>query len=522
MLQTNIRTPGVYINELPDKVPAIPGASTSNTSFIDFFPRGPVNTAVEISSFIAFQSTFGGLDERSEGSYQLHQYFLNGGGAAFVVRVVPPDAKPAGVDLPGANPGPSRLRVAAASPGAWGNRLRVAALAPPAQTPATPTFNLRCEEVDASGNVVNAESYAGLTLDPTSPAYALNTVNEQSQLIRLTDSGKTGVWPSLQPVTGTVFQLLAGGSDGQFDEAGLTAALLSQVSDSAALNSIAPALVNVLCIPATANMTDASACTVLLQAQKFCQAHRAFLLIDIPPSQRVATPAQMITWLQSNRTSLSLEGGYAAVYYPRLAVADPLNGNKPREIGCSGTVAGIYAATDSTRGVWKSPAGTSAVVAGASPVTALNDADSGLLNPLGINAIRSFPVYGNLLWGARTVQGTDQGDSEWQYINVRRFAIYIESSLAGGLKWAVFEESAEPLWSAIVLSVTTFMTDLFRQGALQGTSPQEAFFVRCDASTTTHADVDRGVVNIMLGFAPLKPAEFVVIQIHQAVGQAVE
>jgi phage tail sheath protein FI len=169
--------------------------------------------------------------------------------------------------------------------------------------------------------------------------------------------------------------------------------------------------------------------------------------------------------------------------------------------------------------VWKAPAGTEATLLGASLPVTLTDLENGGLNPLGINVLRNFPIFGNVIWGARTLDGADQQASEWKYIPVRRTALYIEESLYQGLKWVVFEPNDEPLWSQIRLNVGAFMQDLFRQGAFQGKTPREAYFVRCDSTTTTQSDVDRGIVNIVVGFAPLKPAEFVVIQIQQIAGQ---
>src|SRR6185369_12714055 len=191
-----------------------------------------------------------------------------------------------------------------------------------------------------------------------------------------------------------------------------------------------------------------------------------------------------------------------------------------RNIEPSGVVAGIMARTDATRGVWKAPAGIDAVVGGVRLAVPVTGADSGARNPLGINAFRSLPVIGNVVWGARTLFGADTRASEWKYVSVRRTALYLEQSLDAGLKWVVFEPNDEPLWSQIRLNVGAFMQDLFRKGAFQGTTPREAYFVRCDKTTTTQPDIDRGVVNILVGFAPLKPAEFVVIQIQQLAGQA--
>jgi uncharacterized protein len=177
----------------------------------------------------------------------------------------------------------------------------------------------------------------------------------------------------------------------------------------------------------------------------------------------------------------------------------------------------VYAGTDSKRGVWKAPAGTSTQlrsIAGPSGAK-LNDSDSAQLNPLGVNVIRNLPVYGTVNWGARTLFGADALTSEWSYVPVRRTAMYIEESLVQGLRWVVFEPNDEPLWSQIRLNVRAFMHSMFRQGAFQGSSPRQAYLVKCDSETTTQADIDRGIVNILVGFAPLKPAEFVFIQLQQ-------
>ena len=149
----------------------------------------------------------------------------------------------------------------------------------------------------------------------------------------------------------------------------------------------------------------------------------------------------------------------------------------------------------------------------------LTDGENGQLNPLGVNCLRNFPVTGNVVWGARTYRGADQLVSEWKYVPVRRLALYLEETLYRNMQWVVFEPNDEPLWAQIRLNVGTFMQDLFRQGAFQGTTPREAYFVRCDKDTTIQSDIDRGIVNILVGFAPLKPAEFVILKIQQMAGQ---
>ena len=210
----------------------------------------------------------------------------------------------------------------------------------------------------------------------------------------------------------------------------------------------------------------------------------------------------------------------AAFYYPWLLAPDPEQQFRIRSFPPGGAIAGVYARTDSSRGVWKAPAGTDASISGVVGVTLpTNDAENGILNPLAVNVIRKFPVYGTVVWGARTLQGNDEVGSEWKYVPVRRTALFIEESLYRGLKWVVFEPNDEPLWAQIRLNVGSFMNDLFRQGAFQGSTPKDAYFVKCDKDTTTQSDINRGVVNILVGFAPLKPAEFVVIKLQQLAGQ---
>jgi uncharacterized protein len=199
---------------------------------------------------------------------------------------------------------------------------------------------------------------------------------------------------------------------------------------------------------------------------------------------------------------------------------DPLQGGALRPLPPCGYVAGIYARTDASRGVWKAPAGSDASITGASGLLiAMSDPENGQLNPRAINCLRTLPVYGNVVWGARTLHGDDDRGSEWKYVPVRRTALFIEESLYRGTQWVVFEPNDEPLWAQIRLNVGAFMQNLFRQGAFQGRTPREAYFVKCDRETTTQNDINLGIVNIHVGFAPLKPAEFVVLRIQQIAGQ---
>jgi phage tail sheath protein FI len=200
--------------------------------------------------------------------------------------------------------------------------------------------------------------------------------------------------------------------------------------------------------------------------------------------------------------------------------SNPLRDNQLETFVPCGAIAGVFASTDANRGVWKAPAGIQATIVGSSQLSVgLTDAENGELNQLGINCLRSFPVVGKVAWGARTLRGADQLADEYKYIPVRRTALFIEESLYRGLKWAVFEPNDAPLWAQIRLNVGAFMQTMFRQGAFQGSTPREAYFVKCDSESTTQNDINLGIVNVIVGFAPLKPAEFVVISIQQIAGQ---
>ena len=540
--------PGVYVEEVPSGVRTIAGVSTSNTAFIDFFPRGPADRAVRVTSFEDFTRRFGGLDRRSEASYAVQQYYLNGGSVAWIVRALAPNAAAAeravaasatyvGVSgSSGGGGGGDALLITAASPGGWGNDLQVGIdYNGTAQSAGQPTeFNLIVREV-VEGQVTQTEIFRNLSnADQTSARFVEEVVNETSSLIRV-ESLSLGVLPEqtapdaialLGDAANTTFLRLGqapaqAGSDGTVPgdpandqwETGVGATAI--LGSLARLERIAPEIFNLMCIPAAASFNNDNYNAVVNEATKFCRDHRAFLIVDTPPSDAIGLD-NLSDWMKEHD---GLRSDFSAVYFPRLRMPDALNANRPREVGPSGTLAGIYARTDAARGVWKAPAGTEAVLRGADLVFQMTDLENGALNPAGINALRSFPVYGNVAWGARTLDGADQKASEYKYIPVRRTALYIEESLYTGLQWVVFEPNDEPLWAQIRLNVGSFLNTMFRQGAFQGKTSREAYFVKCDKDTTTQNDIDRGVVNILVGFAPLKPAEFVVIKLQQIAGQ---
>jgi phage tail sheath protein FI len=253
---------------------------------------------------------------------------------------------------------------------------------------------------------------------------------------------------------------------------------------------------------------------VIGSAVNYCtQRIDCFFIGDVSPTDDTVAEAQAFI------TGLKTKTSYGAVYYPWVKMGDPTGATTlPMLAPPSGFVAGLYARIDSRRGVWKAPAGTEANLGGAIGLAAdTTDVQQDFLNPIGVNVIRDFPASGIVAWGARTL--ATRSDPEWRYIPVRRTAIYLEQSIYNGIQWAVFEPNDEPLWASLRLNITAFMMLQFRAGAFQGRTPTEAFFVQCDGKTTTQADIDAGVVNILVGFAPLKPAEFVVLKLSQKVNQ---
>jgi phage tail sheath protein FI len=543
--------PGVYVEEVPSGVRTIAGVSTSDTAYVDFFARGPVNEATRITSFGDFERQFGGLDDRSEASYALQQFYLNGGAVAWVVRVTSgrADTSSAVLESSTASPPQGSLTVAAANPGKWGDNVQVAALRVRKAdgTFETDKFNLAVREVRRAPNgdlsdpearrkanekaqVVATEIFRNLNLTVGDPLSAKTVVNDGSALVRITDVHMGGL-PTLSdpniagdaPDDFVAWLDLRNGSDGDTPVAG--ADLVGDPDDKTgiyALDRIAPSIFNILCVPAATKLVPAGGKSVgpmqslLADAEAYCVDKRAFLIVDIPPG--VQTVADMRSFV-ADLEGAGLRSTNAAVYFPRLTIPDRLQNDRPRNVGASGTLAGVYSRTDATRGVWKTPAGTEAFLRNARLTVKLGDLENGALNPLGVNALRTFPIVGTVSWGGRTLEGADQLASEWKYVAVRRTALYIEESLYEGLQWVVFEPNDEPLWAQVRMNVGAFMHDLFRQGAFQGNSPDKAYFVKCDDETTTQNDVDRGIVNIWVGFAPLKPAEFVVLKIQQMAGQ---
>ncbi len=631
--------PGVYVQEIPSGVHPITGVATAVGAFIGWFPKGQMDTAVELLSFADVEREFGGLSKDSDTSFALAQYFLNGGARAYAVRVAAPGA---GVNALGfatgavtKDGGGTAFTVSALSKGQWGNSLRVQVIGPyrvaseivdrfdlqvlltgpqngrnavvqqelfrgltatvatdanflpvavngvsklvtvvPGAGGAADVYATPAGSGAESTGVVNglAGKIGGRKIDVTMggntatvalPAAPLTTTADVAAVIQSairTTRGGDPVWSQASvialannflqiasgigdsanvlvanngdttassllklPTTGAAGSYrLSGGGDGDHPTA-------TEIIGSPAAGSGMFALENtdftLLCLPSIANFTAAAPdhlvtpaeyFTVAENAIAFCQKQRAMVLLD-PPDDQLGTTA-LQNWLASHP---EIRDEYSALYYPRVTIADPTQTYQPRSIGPSGTIAGLMSRIDTSRGVWKAPAGTEATLLG------LQQLDDDLTDP---RERRAQPAWRQLPAHVPASRATWSGararcaaPTSWRptasTCRCGGWRCSSRRASTAGTQWVVFEPNDEPLWSQIRLNVGAFMQDLFRQGAFQGTTPRDAYFVKCDSETTTQADIDHGIVNIVVGFAPLKPAEFVVLQIQQIAGQ---
>jgi len=510
--------PGVYIEEVPSQVRRIVGVSTSTTAFIGRALRGPVDKAEEIHSFPEYERRFGGLSEKSNMSYAVYHYFLNGGRDAVVVRV-----HNAGEDDEKTGKATfairgSTLKLEASNPGAWGSYLDIAInhdVDEEKEKEDETIFNLAVNDRKTGAR----ETFVNLSTRGDRPKFTKRVLEEESDLVRIHGEVPTGTG---KPPEGATTRENGGISlDPESVSDGFPLEDANVIGDPDARTGIYALddvdLFNLLCIPPYKEGDETTPGPVYAKALRYCEKRRAILIVDPPEEWRNTDEATK--GIESPEFGLERSPN-AAVFFPRIKAPDPREDNRVRDFVPCGAVAGVIARIDAQRGVWKSPAGSEATLKGASDLTfRLTDEEAHSLSSLGINCLRTMPGRRIVVWGARTMQGADRLTEEWKYLPVRRTALYIEERLYRGTQWAVFEPNDEPLWSQIRLNVGAFMHGLFRQGAFQGSTPKEAYFVKCDKGTTTQDDIDRGIVNIMVGFAPLKPAEFVVLMIQQIAGQ---
>lgn len=537
--------PGVYVREVSSGVRPIEGVSTSTAAFIgiadkgpvpggDALPNGRVAEPVMITSLTDYFRRFGGFRRDSFLTYAVQAFYQNGGKRAYIVRLTPKNTTPVDPNfVAAARAQHPSLPISALNEGFWGNRIwiEIAASSDAIQGHFKLIVRYGTSDTDTSPAIV--ETFDNVTFLPPQPAppaapvpppvnYVRTLVNSRSEFIGITAD------ITAQPAVGKT--QIARGHDGAFGVIRYTPDGLR------ALDTVTD--VNMIAIPGQGGPQ------VINDGIAYCKGRLlqdCFFIGDVGSKASVedarlngSQPDDVVaidqavtfatTGISVGGTVIPISkgtfGDYGAVYFPWILAADPIGaGSNPRILlPPSGYLAGIYARVDSSRGVFKAPAGlTDSGLAGALSVAVpVSDTEQDRLNPIGVNVIRTAPGGGGIVvWGTRTIST----DSEWRYIPVRRMAIFLRVSIYYGIQWAVFEPNDEPLWAALRLNIRSFMLTQFRAGAFQGRKPDDAFFVKCDSSTTTQQDIDNGVVNILVGFAPLKPAEFVVLTLQQKVNQ---
>jgi Bacteriophage tail sheath protein len=508
--------PGVYIEELPSNSHAITAAPTSIAVFVGYthpFMTDPANwnQATQIFSFTDYENGFGGLYSsgvfESHVAYAVSQFFLNGGAVAYVVALQPNyyDANT------GTNHGPAQ------NPTVQVGAVQFTGLQPVDLVPMTVTIN-NVQTVTNANDTADvsisygamSETYRKVNLGATTdPNFIMTRMNNVSKLVTVQASANSSFTAVGQAALQTPASVDPTWTTFSVDD------FTGVFQQDSSLDKLS--IFNLLLIPGVADTT------IWSEALAFCERKLAFVIMD-PPIQDTADGfGQNLPMIYNDfQGSIIPKSTNGALYFPYLNCGDPLSGNT-FPLPPSGSVAGLYATTDNDRGVWKAPAGLQAVVQntiGVVDTGNMTDARQGTLNQIGVDCLRNFPGIGTVIWGARTLVTENTSQQQWEYVSVRRMALFLEQTLRANLTWVVFEPNDATLWVAIRGSIESFMLSLFQQGAFQGTKPSEAFQVLCDSTTTTQQDIDNGVVNILVAFAPLKPAEFVVIQIAQLAGQS--
>jgi phage tail sheath protein FI len=506
-------TPGVYVEEVPSSSATLSAGATAVAAFVGFTAKAPTDDPNDpeglkprlVTNWTQFEELYGGFVPGAMLPHSVYGYFNNGGSMAYIVRV--PHTQPA--DEPGQLALPSGDR-------ALGPAVEFTTLEPnadvtvsivpepePEDENAPPTFEVVVTEGDEQ------ETYSGVTLagiadaiNGTSTKVKVETKIDLDQLAADLQTLPTGSF-AIEPAPPTPVSVSGRAFTGS--ESARTGINGLVIADEVTMVMV-PDLVT------AARQEDGSIDlnmwkTVQLALINHCegQANRMAIL-DAPPGM---TPQQVKEW----RSEVAMyDSQFAALYYPWIEVANPAatNGDTTILVPPSGHMAGIWARTDDTRGVWKAPANE--IVRGALDVEVnITKAEQGLLNPIGINCIRPFGTQGIRVWGARTLSS----NTDWTYINVRRLFNMIETTIMNGTQYAVFEPNDKTLWEGLKRTVSSFLRGLWRDGALFGATAEQAFYVKCDEETNPPESIDQGKVVVEVGIAPVKPAEFVVFRIAQ-------
>lgn len=509
------RTPGVYIEEIESGPKPIEGVSTSTVGFLGETERGPTLPRF-ITSFEAFYRTYGDFIPNSFLAYSVDGFFRNGGKRCYVARIVGENSQNSKISI---GAGDKTITIRACGPGIWGNRIQYR-IQDSSLFDETNYFKLELlyyskkdkqklddskSEDEKSENATLFEVYENCCTDPKSSYFYKTQINGISNLIEVEDdySDLPGLdeLPSLEVSRVETFTPLEGGTDGE---------PITQQQYQGSINVNDPKdkrgliafedieEISILTVPDQGNVPEI-ADAMISHCEKLKD---RFAIIQCKQNDigNIGNPNTILGKLNSK---------YGAIYFPWLEVFDPLTKDK-RLVPPGGHIAGIYARSDTERGVHKAPANEN--VRGVSKLQIqINKEQQGNLNPKGINVIRTFPGRGIIVWGARTLST----DPSWKYVNVRRLFIFIEKSVERHTQWAVFEPNNERLWSRIKSTLTNFLTSVWKTGALMGTTPEEGFFVVCDRTVMTQNDLDNGRLIVIVGIAPTKPAEFVIFRFTQ-------
>ena len=555
--------PGIYIQEAPSPPPAIAAAQTNVGLFIGYshpLKTQAFNTPVPISGFTDYQRLFGGFvksvaftnafdSARSatpafgDLATAVNQFFLNGGAQTYVVGLINDQVQAlshATVDVNGiiftaleVTDELFTMTVSIRPSGATGSGLADIiitygpAAGPVGSPPASPPVTIQ------AGPATVVETYRRVSLDPASSQFIETVIgttqNPVSSLVTISAGSPPGAFPST-PQT-TVFPIYLHGGTQFFSPQDFTD-VMEEDTELDKLPTAGNQPFNIMVIPGVSDTEltggDGAGKTILATAVSFCERKLAFFVMDPPPGATSdGTAPSFQDGIGASVQELPISKN-AALYFPYLLSPDPFTGlskntvtGQPNSIPPAATVAGIYAKTDVTRGVWKAPAGFQATTTntnGVVPSGRMTDIRQGTLNQIGVNCLRDFPNLPTIVFGARTLAVNN--DVQWTYVSVRRMALFLEMSLYKNLKWVIFEPNAPPLWNAITTTINAFMLGLFKQSAFAGATPKDSFQVQCDSQTTTPTDQALGIVNIVVSFAPLNPAEFVIITIAQLAGQA--
>lgn len=488
-------SPGVYVEEKSSGVKPIEGVGTSTGAFVGIAEKGPVGQAKFIANWTQFVNTYGAFTENAYLAYAVYQFFAEGGTRCYVVRtchysdITAPLSKTtkAATGVMNDNDNAGSLKFTAIEEGTWGNKISIEA---------KKTTDANSFKLIVKFNGSEQESFDNLTiadLDKLNSAY-----------IKVEKIGDTPNAPKIDTIIS-----LQGGDNGD-DPKSISA--IDFEGDASAGNGLHAFDViddiNIVAIPDAKGDRDS-----IIKGYSYCQNRGdCFLVADSPGG---LSPTQVKNFKEAQGDYLggnSFNSSFGALYYPWVYVSDHLTGGK-KLVPPSGAVAGTYAHTDSVRGVHKAPAGTSEgyldSVSGIERIVTKSEHD--ILNQPGINVIRSFPTAGICIWGARTLSA----DPEWKYINIRRLFLFLEESLDEATQWVVFEPNSRALWGSVIRNITAFLLRVWRDGALFGTTPEEAFFVKVDEENNPEEVRDVGQLIIDVGVAPVKPAEFVIIRISQ-------